>query len=163
MKQIERHSQQSTRERAVIKIRYLAQKDGTMASSYWQVGYNDQKNGFTFKPLVGYYSKQIAHDIAEKLNHAVDEFITINEMPNPDEKLLTRKIADPNDPLESEERLNALQIWMANTDRLEERWAGTVIEKIVELKNMISNALTYTDHVITKDSAGNWHIKKQKN
>jgi hypothetical protein len=144
----------------MIKSRYFAQKDGKTASPCWQVGCNDPKNNFTFKPLVGYYSKRDARDLAEKLNHAIDEFIAINEMPNSDNKLLAPKIIDPNDLLESEKRLSALAIWMSNTERLEAAWSGSVINKILELRNMLLNALQHFDHKVKKDSAGNWHIRK---
>lgn len=144
----------------MIKILYLAKKDGTRAAPHWQVGYCDPKNSFTFKPLIGYYSKHDAHDLAEKLNHAIDEFVTVNEMPSPDDKLLTRKIVDPNDLLEPEKRFSALAIWMSNTERIEEMWSGTVIDKILELKNIILNALKHFDYEVEKDSAGNWHIRK---
>ncbi|MEI8206403.1 MAG: hypothetical protein WCG03_05950 [Kiritimatiellales bacterium] len=145
----------------MIRIRYFAQKDVTRPAPYWQVGFRDPKDGFTFKPFIGHYSKFHAHDLAEKLNHAVDEFIATNEMPKPDDRLLVPKIVDPNNPLESEERLSKLAIWMSNTERLEEMWSGAVIDKISELKTMIHSAISYLKIEVQKDSAGNWYIRKR--
>lgn len=144
------------------KVKYKVKEIKTYSgATKWEVGVESCSQGKVdeFESAVfGQWSKFDANKIAEALNKSVDKFVQDNGLKLLERPLLSR-IPDPDDPTMKTVPFDRLAQWLTDTDKLPELWAGSLLDEIRRVRDLVEAHVKAARNVTCKkDPDGTWHI-----